>query len=71
MRIQAEELLKLRDEMTEILERQIEASEGDQSLIVEDYKVVLNEIKTLVREFLRSGDGEYLRMLCNSLGVAT
>jgi hypothetical protein len=34
MKIQAEELLRLRDEMTDVLERQIEASEGDQNQLV-------------------------------------
>jgi hypothetical protein len=56
--------------MTDILSRQIEASEGDQNSLVEDYKTVLNDVKSLVHEFIRSGDDEYLRLLCNSLGIA-
>jgi hypothetical protein len=55
--------------MTDVLERQIEVSEGDQNQLVEDYKQVLNDIKSLVREFMRSGDEEYLRLLCTSLGI--
>ncbi len=56
MRAQAEELLRLRDEMTDVLERQIEASEAGDSKLVDDYKVVLNDIKSLVREYVNSRD---------------
>ena len=56
MRSQAEELMRLKEEMNEILEKQIEASESDSGQLVEDYKAVLVDIKSLVREFVNSGD---------------
>lgn len=55
--------------MNEILEKQIEVSESDSGQLVEDYKAVLVDIKSLVREFVVSGDREYLNLLCQSLGV--
>ena len=69
MRQQAEELLRLKEEMNDILEKQIEASENDTGSLVEDYKAVLLDIKSLVREYVASGDREYLSLLCSSLGV--
>ncbi len=69
MQAQAEELMRLRDEMTEVLERQIEASESEGGNLVEDYKAVLVDIKALVGEYIRSGDKEYLALLCSSLGI--
>jgi hypothetical protein len=69
MRSQAEELLRLKEEMNDILDKQIEASESDSGQLVEDYKAVLGDIKTLVREYVNSGDREYLTMLCQSLAI--
>ena len=56
MRTQAEELMRLKEEMNDILEKQIEASESDSGQLVQDYKAVLIDIKSLVREFVNSGD---------------
>ena len=42
--------------MNEVLEKQIEVSESDSGQLVEDYKNVLVDIKSLVREFVNSGD---------------
>ena len=44
-------------------------SESDSGQLVEDYKAVLVDIKSLVREFVNSGDREYLSLLCQSLGI--
>lgn len=55
--------------MNEILEKQIEASEHESGQLVEDYKSVLVDIKSLVREYMHSGDREYLNLLCSSLGI--
>ena len=69
LRSQADELLKLRDEMNEVLERQIEANPDDQNELLEDYKAVFQDIKTLVREYRRTQDQEYIKLLCTSLGI--
>lgn len=69
MRAQAEELIRLKEEMNDILEKQIEASESDSGNLVEDYKAVLIDIKSLVREYVNSGDREYLNLLCQSLAI--
>ena len=42
--------------MKNILEQQIEASEYDSAQVIEDYKAVLVDIKSLVREYSISGD---------------
>lgn len=70
IRAQAEELLRLRDEMTEVLDRQIELGDGECAQLVEDYKAVLGDVKSLVVEFLRTGHRDYLELLCGSLGIA-
>ena len=69
MRTQAEELMHLKEEMNDILEKQIEASESDSGQLVEDYKAVLIDIKSLVREYVNSGDRDYLSLLCQSLAI--
>ena len=55
--------------MNDILEKQIEASESDSGQLVEDYKAVLIDIKSLVREYVNSGDRDYLSLLCQSLAI--
>jgi hypothetical protein len=35
--------------MNEVLERQIEVSEADQNQLLDDYKNVLNDIKSIVK----------------------
>jgi len=42
--------------MNEVLDRQIEMSDGDCNQLMEDYKIVLGDIKSLVKEYVRSGD---------------
>ena len=57
--------------MNEVLERQIEVSEAYQNQLLDDYKNVLNDIKSIVKEYVRCGDDEYLRLLCMSLGISS
>ena len=64
----AEEMLELKAQMTEILDKQIEYSEDENFEALEKYKMIFTDIKFLLKEYLKTEDQEYLWMICRSLG---
>lgn len=69
MRVQASELMRLKEEMNEVLDRQIEMSQGSASVQVEQYREVLSDITAIIQEYRRTGNVQHLETLYRTLGL--
>ena len=59
----------MKEQMAEILDKQIEYSEAENYETLDKYKMIFTDIKFLLKEFLKAGDVEYLHMINRSLGL--
>lgn len=60
-------MIELKEQMNQILDKHIEFVEDESYDTLNKYKMIFSDVKILLREFMNTGNHEYVDMIWRSL----